>query len=133
VDDSRALCPSGKCEPGAKLLGIIQADGTVGYLGDPIEIDGDFSDRAHRGRTPERRFRFVNPCAECGCRQWTGTRCGVIDKVLTELEGSETEQLPKCGIRPHCRWFKQNGAAACAVCSLVITDTRDSAQLADQT
>jgi len=113
------------------LLGLVQQDGTIGYLGDPLEIDAEFVDRASQGRTPERRFRFVNPCAECGCRQWTGTRCGVIDRTMEQLAGGETENLPRCGIRPHCRWFRQNGADACRVCSLVITDTREPAQVDD--
>ena len=127
-----ALCPSGKCAPGAKLMGIVQEDGRIGYLGQPLEVDDQFVERAHEGRMPERRFRFVNPCAEGGCHQWTGTRCGVIDKVMTELEGHEAEALPRCGIRPHCRWFAQNGAAACSVCALVITDTRETSQAAAQ-
>ncbi|MFL5338447.1 MAG: hypothetical protein ACJ8H8_36130 [Geminicoccaceae bacterium] len=131
MKDGPALCPSGKCEPGAKLLGLVQQDGTIGYLGDPLEIDAEFVDRANQGRTPERRFRFVNPCAECGCRQWTGTRCGVIDRTLEELAGDETQSLPRCGIRPHCRWFRQNGADACRVCSLVITDTRQPDQVGE--
>ena len=122
------LCPSGKCEPGAKLMGVVQQDGRVGYLGKPLEVDDAFVAQANEGRTPERRFRFVNPCAESGCRQWTGTRCGVIDKVMKQLEGHEAESLPKCGIRPQCRWFRQNGADACSVCSLVITDTREASQ-----
>jgi hypothetical protein len=107
-------------------MGIVQADGRIGYLGNPLDVDDEFVKRAHEGRTPERRFRFVNRCAESGCHQWTGTRCGVIDKVMKELEGHEAEALPKCGIRPHCRWFAQNGAAACSVCALVVTDTRDT-------
>jgi hypothetical protein len=126
------LCPSGTCEDGAKLLGFIQGDGTVGYFGDPLEIDQEFVDRAHLGRTPERRFRFATSCAEAGCRQWTGSRCGVIDRVQEELgESPQDASLPRCGIRAHCRWFGQNGPSACAVCPLVVTDTRDLADGAE--
>ena len=127
MKDGPALCPSAKCEPGASLLGIVQADGKVGYLGEPLTIGEEFVERAHAGRTPERRFRFADTCVEGRCRQWTGSRCGVIDKVLKELEAAEAEPLPRCGIRPHCRWFRQSGAAACAACPLVITDTREMA------
>ena len=132
MKDSPALCPSGRCEPGAKLLGLVQEDGTIGYLGEPLEIDSEFVERASKRGTPERRFRFVNPCAECGCRQWTGTRCGVIDGTIPELTGSETETLPRCGIRPRCRWFRQSGAAACRICSLVVTETREHARVTEQ-
>jgi hypothetical protein len=125
VKDGPQLCPSGRCEPGAKLLGVVQENGAVAYLGEPLEIDEAFVERASKRGKPERRFRFVNPCAECGCKQWTGTRCSVIDNTMAELSGSEAEALPRCGIRPHCRWFRQSGAAACSICSLVITETRE--------
>lgn len=122
------LCPSGRCEDGAMLLGIVQSDGRVGYLGAPIEIDQEFVAKASAGRTPERRFRFGTRCLRSGCRQWTGSRCGVIDEVVAMVpEEEKVAALPACGIRPQCRWFGQRGAEACAVCPLVITDTRAEA------
>jgi hypothetical protein len=62
---------------------------------------------------------------ESACSQWTGSRCGVIDRVI-DLVGAETDQadLPDCSIRPECRWWKQSGPDACAVCPEVVTDTR---------
>ena len=119
-------CPSSRCEPGATLLGVIEADGTVGYITPQLTIDDDFVERARRGREPERRFRFSNPCVEAGCRQWTGSRCGLIDRVLdADLEPAQPERagLPHCSIRSSCRWFEQSGADACRVCPLVITET----------
>jgi hypothetical protein len=35
-------------------------------------------------------------------------------------------ELPACGIRERCRWFAQEGSAACAVCPLVRTDNTSS-------
>jgi hypothetical protein len=34
--------------------------------------------------------------------------------------------LPACNVRKSCRWFRQEGVAACRVCPEVITDTRES-------
>ena len=118
-------CPSGQCEEGAQLLGVVQADGTIGYLGQPIPIDADFVATARTGRSPERRFRFTSKCVEGACQQWTGTRCGVIDKMIEALQPVDEATLPRCGIRSYCRWFHQNGVAACRTCRLVITDCTD--------
>jgi hypothetical protein len=105
---------------------VIEADGTVGYITPRLTIDEEFVERARRGRAPERRFRFSGPCVEAGCRQWTGSRCGVIDRVLeagVDDGAPERTGLPHCAIRPSCRWFAQSGAEACGVCPLVITET----------
>jgi hypothetical protein len=117
-------CPSSRAEPGATLLGVVNADGTVGYLSPAVTVDEAFVERARRGRAPEKRFRFAGACVESGCAQWTGSRCGVIDRVLgSDLEAPERAGLPRCAIRSSCRWFAQSGAEACGVCPLVITDT----------
>ena len=126
-DGGRQLtCPSARCEPGATLLGVVEADGTVGYITPRLTVDEAFVEQASRGRAPEKRFRFAGACVESGCAQWTGSRCGVIDRVLEGGlldDGAKARALPHCSIRSSCRWFEQSGAEACGVCPLVITDT----------
>lgn len=87
------LCPSVRCEEGAILLGIVGKDGVVGYVSPLITIDGDFVRQAHKGCAPERRFRFSQPCIESGCQQWTGSRCGVIDRALQVAEEANTSTV----------------------------------------
>ena len=106
------------------LIGLVQADGTVGILGRPLPVDQDFLDAANKGRALEKRFRFSAPCVKSDCRQWNGERCGVIDKVVSAVSPDQTS-LDPCGIRGDCRWFSQVGAQACAACSLVVTDTQE--------
>lgn len=124
------LCPSSPCKEGAILLGIVLADGSVAYASNHIVVDADFVQNATRqgSHPPETRFRFSSPCVQGACRQWTGSRCGVIDEVTTTTRevGYDPDQtsLPDCSIRPDCRWFRQSGAEACAVCNIVVTDTR---------
>jgi hypothetical protein len=125
------LCPSSHCKEGAILLGIVLADGSVAFAKDRIVVDRDFVQNATRdgSHAPETRFRFSSPCAQGACHQWTGSRCGVIDSVLSEVQTagyipSAEAALPECSIRQQCRWFSQTGAAACAVCDLVVTETR---------
>lgn len=119
-----ALCPSARCEADALLLGVVQADGRIGYLGAPLAVDQMFVDRAREGRSPERRFRFATPCVEGACRQWTGTRCGVIDAAIEDLATHVGEDIPACGLRAQCRWHRQSGLAACHACPFIVTETR---------
>ena len=128
------LCPSSRCKEGAILLGIVLADGKIAFAKDRLAVDGSFVQNANieGSHPPESRFRFGSPCAQGACRQWTGSRCGVIDAVLEESRQRNYARppetpLPECSIRSQCRWFDQSGADACAVCDLVVTDTRASA------
>lgn len=119
----QALCPSSKCQPGAQLLGVVKEDGRVDLLQTPITIDAAFVARAKQGPKPELRFRFAHKCIKSGCVQWTGTRCGIIDRILVHVgDAIKDFALPECGIRPSCRWYLQNGAEACKVCPHVATE-----------
>jgi hypothetical protein len=124
------LCPSGRARSGSILLAVIGSDGRAGYLNPRVTVDGEFVARVGQGRSPGKRFRFAEPCVEHGCARWDGTRCGVIDDVLSgshrEATGETTHSspLPRCSIRAECRWFRQSGPAACRACPWVITDLR---------
>lgn len=118
------MCPSHRCKPGSQLLGIRQDDGTVAILPQPLPVTEEFIKTVSRHEVPpEQRFRFTNKCIEGGCHQWTGTACGVVEKMVGFLDKVQPlKKLPPCAIRPHCRWFSQRSGDACAVCSYVITD-----------
>ena len=125
------LCPSARCHEGAVLLGIVLPDGRVAFAEGRTTVDREFVSVATGDgrRAPERRFRFSSPCAQGGCRQGTGSSCGVITGAMDEARAaghqpSADQALPACGIRDDCRWFLQAGADACAVCELIVTETR---------
>ncbi len=118
-------CPSAPCTEGAKVLGVINEDREVQFLNFPLPVTDGFIKSVAEAGDPEKRFRFSNKCVKSGCSQWTGTRCGVIDKVMDGIESRYWKNhLPDCSIRDTCRWFSQNGADACRVCPLVVTDSR---------
>ncbi|MDX6679985.1 MAG: hypothetical protein QOG94_24 [Solirubrobacteraceae bacterium] len=124
-DNKGSVCPSARCEDGARLLGIVQRDGTVAFTPEDIRVDADFVEVARQGRKPESRFRFGGPCHRAQCVQWTGERCGVIDAVLGEVVEAGIplgSVLPDCSIRSVCRWFDQSGPDACTACPLVVTE-----------
>ena len=131
-------CPSALCQEGALVLGVVAPDGTVAYVQPPTRVSAEFADRARSLGHPERRFRFASTCVEAGCPQWTGRGCGVIDITIgpppdespatkptaaDAKPGAAKVALPACVIRRSCRWYAQRGAAACAVCPLIVADT----------
>jgi hypothetical protein len=125
------LCPSARCREGAILLGIVLPDGRVAFAEGRTIVDREFVSVAtsEGRRAPERRFRFSSPCAQGGCRQWTGAQYGVITAALEEAGVQQDQppsdhEPPECTIRDDCRWFLQSGASACAVCQLIVTETR---------
>ena len=120
-------CPSAPAEPGAGLLGVLGPDGRIHNLRTPMHVDATFLEAAKTHGAPEARMRFSGRCQTSGCSQWTGTRCGVIDRAMQEMRVpalSPAAQLPPCTIRGTCRWFAQTGALACGTCALIVTDTR---------
>lgn len=116
-------CPSARCEPGARLLGVVDREGIVGFFDTAPVIDESFVRVALAGSPPQQRFRFAQPCVQAACKQWTGTRCGVIDAAIDAVDPEAVStELRDCAIRESCRWFRQRGPEACQVCPLVITD-----------
>lgn len=118
-------CPSARCAPGATLLGIKGKDGRVTNFRTAMPIDDAFVKKAKAVGPPEQRMRFASPCQTNGCSQWTGDRCGVIDRVLGHLDVNNItlrSDLPPCPIRSTCRWHSQTGARACYACEMVVTD-----------
>jgi hypothetical protein len=71
--------------------------------------------------SPTEVFRFTAPCAERGCAQFDGTRCR-LSAIVTDTLGEVAQALPRCGIRPRCRWWREAGAEACRRCPQVVTD-----------
>lgn len=127
-DSENKMCPSATCHSGALLLGVVQSNKTVALLDTPMPVTDEFVEIAVKAGSPEKRLRFAGKCAKSGCLQWTGSRCGVIDRALNYMEGlvenklGENISLPECSIRPQCRWFSQTGADACKVCPFIVTD-----------
>ena len=117
------LCPSARCQPGARLLGVVRADGTVAFVPEPPAIDAAFVRAARAARPPEARFRFASACRRGGCTQWTADRCGVVDEVIAAADAAAVAtEPPPCAIRGECMWFVQRGARACCACAFVVTE-----------
>jgi len=127
-DGPGLLCPSSPCDwPGARLIGVV--GGTVDrpsvvYTG-PRPVSPDLLACA-APVTPTEVFRFAAPCQENRCLQFDGTRCRIselIARLSPPVDGSaQPGALPSCGIRSRCRWWREEGVAACRSCSGIATD-----------
>lgn len=120
------LCPSSTCHSGALLLGVVGNDKKVGMLDTPIRMDDEFAKKANANGDAEKRFRFAGKCVKCGCAQWTGSSCGIMDELAMANHLLEVidANLPFCSIRQDCRWYSQEGAKACMICPYVVTNNK---------
>jgi hypothetical protein len=130
--NEQTLCPSAPAVPGSMLIGVVEATGRVANIMTPLTVDASFIAAAKQHGPLEQRFRFASPCEQRRCGHWTGRECGLIRQLYNVAveQGEElaTRDLPRCGIRASCRWWHQRGRDACAVCPLVVTDTRSLAK-----
>jgi hypothetical protein len=123
-EDPPLLCPS--AEPsmsGSVVFGIV--GGTVDeprlrHLEKPVPVTQELLELSGPVR-PTEVFRFAAPCACDACPNFQGARCSLATRIVKWLPAVE-EKLPVCSIRPHCRWWREEGKSACQRCPQVVTD-----------
>ena len=119
------LCPSAQPDQdGAVVFGVVggtAATPDVSYLRQPLPVRQELLDLA-APVDPTEVFRFAAPCAESACQHFDGGGCTLATKVARLIEGSD-HGVPACRIRPRCRWWNQEGAAACRRCPLIVTQS----------
>lgn len=69
---------------------------------------------------PTEVFRFGAPCAEGGCRHFDGATCQLGRKLAEDVPAA-VDRLPRCRLRPSCRWWREQGREACFRCPIVVT------------
>jgi len=118
------LCPSAQPHTdGARVFGIV--GGTpehprVGYLPQPIAVSDELLALAGPV-SPTEVFRIGAPCAGDACRHFDGCDCRLARKLVQIVPAAGTS-LPACSLRPGCRWWRQEGKAACLRCPQVVTE-----------
>jgi hypothetical protein len=66
-------------------------------------------------------LRLAAPCVEQRCGHFAAGRCTLVARVVAGLPDGEDYFLP-CSFRPSCRWWRQEGAAACRRCPQITID-----------
>jgi hypothetical protein len=117
------LCPSAQPDmDGAVVFGVVGGTADepfVAYLDRPQPVTPEVLALADPVE-PTEVFRFAAPCAESGCQHFDGARCGLGQKLARTIPVA-VQRLPACRIRSSCRWFSEQGGAACRRCPLVVT------------
>jgi hypothetical protein len=117
------LCPS--AQPGmagSMAFGVITGtaeEPRVAWIERPVPVTDDLL--ALAGPVPPTQvMRFTAPCQESACCHFDGKNCQLATN-LVQLMPAVADTLPPCRIRPDCRWFVQEGRAACQRCPQIIT------------
>lgn len=121
------LCPS--AQPGmdqCTILGVVEQDGPVplvAYLNEHVPATTEALAMAAPLK-PTEVFRLAATCAEHQCPHFDGTDCRLATRVV-QLMPAVVDTLPPCLIRKECRWYSQEGGAACKRCPGITTLTYD--------
>ena len=124
LEDPRPLCPSAQPEwHGSVAIGVVGGsvhEPRVALLASPLPVTEELLALAGPV-APAEVFRFAAPCMNGACAHFARGRCELAARVVRVLP-VVAEELPPCQIRPRCRWWQQEGGAACARCPQVVTD-----------
>ena len=126
------LCPS--AQPGmdnCSVLGVVHHDGpspVLMYLNQHVPASPEVLALAAPLK-PTEVFRLAATCAENKCPHFDGTDCSLATRIVKILP-AVVDALPPCMIRKNCRWYFQEGGAACRRCPEVTTVSYD---LSEQT
>ena len=126
------LCPSAQPDmDGCRVLGVVQRDGPtpiLQYLSETLPVTPEVLAMAAPLKATE-VFRLAATCAEHKCPHFDGADCQLATRVVQILP-AVVDTLPPCIIRKDCRWYSQEGGAACKRCPEITTVTYD---LSEQT
>jgi len=118
------MCPSAQPEmPDARVLGVVGGTATaplVSYLNEPVPVSEEVLALAAGAQHPADVMRFAARCQEAKCCHFDGNNCNLATRIVQILP-AVVEALPACLIRSECRWYMQEGRAACMRCPQVVT------------
>lgn len=112
--------------PEARVFGIVtgsEAAPEVAWLENVVPVTPELL-RKTGGIEPQRILRVAVKCQEAQCVHFDGTNCRLAERVIAHLP-AVADGLHPCPIRTTCRWFAQEGRAACSRCPQVVTHTYD--------
>lgn len=107
---------------GVQILGVISRDTDeprLAYLDEPVAVTPEHLELA-APLDVSQVFRLSARCEESKCTHFDGARCQLAVRIANLLP-EVVDTLPACTIRPECRWFRQEGRAACLRCPQIVT------------
>jgi hypothetical protein len=127
-------CPS--AQPGMgdmQVLGVVSRDGEeprLAYLDEPVTPTPEMLELAAPIAVSQ-VFRLSARCEEKKCTHFDGSRCQLAVRIA-KLLPAVVDSLPACNIRPDCRWFRQEGRAACQRCPQIVTGAYEADEVLQQ-
>lgn len=119
------LCPSASAAAeGSVVIGVVlgtRAAPRVAYVEAPIPVTPEIVART-APVPPNQVLRTAATCAERACHHFDGKDCTLAARIVARLD-PVVDRPPPCAIRPRCRWWRQEGRAACARCPEVVTES----------
>jgi hypothetical protein len=115
------------------VLGVVQHDGPthmLAYLDHRLPATPEVLAMAAPLK-PTEVFRLAATCAESRCPHFDGADCRLATRVV-QMMLPVVDTLPPCSIRKDCRWFSQEGGAACKRCPEITTVSYDLSQTAQE-
>lgn len=116
-------CPSAQPDmQDAQVLGVLTEtpEGSrVAYLNQRQPVTEEIL-KSTAPVPPTMVLRFSAKCESGKCVHFDGANCQLAQRIVDRLE-PVVEALPPCTIRKSCRWFQQEGRAACMRCPQVTT------------
>ena len=122
--DNSLLCPSAQPDMADSFVfGVISGtveQPSVKYFTKPQPVTDELLALAEPVK-PTEVFRFAASCEAKGCQHFDGNNCRLVTRIVEKLP-TVVEALPPCTVRSHCRWWQQEGKAACLRCPQVVTE-----------
>lgn len=121
---AQSLCPSAQPDQeGSVILGVVTGTADephLAYLVEPQPVTDEIL-ALTKPVIPTEVLRFAAPCVGNACMHFDGSACRLVTRVV-QLLPRVVDVLPACRLRPKCRWWQQEGKAACLRCPQVVTD-----------
>lgn len=123
--DTIPLCPSAQPEMAESVVfGVIGGtahEPRLIHLAEPQPVTEALLAMAEPVK-PTEVFRFAAPCAASQCAHFDGAKCRLVQRTIALLP-AVSQAVPPCRIRATCRWWQQEGRAACMRCPQVVTES----------
>jgi hypothetical protein len=102
-----------------RVLGVVR-NGETSYLAEHVPLTPDLlalTEPVGHSRV----LRIAARCEESACMHFDGVNCRLAARIV-QLLPPVADALPACLIRAECRWYRQEGRAACMRCPQIVTE-----------
>lgn len=117
-------CPSSHPDQdGSSVIGVVgKREGKlrVSLLPEPVPLAA-VADLIPDAVPVTEVLRLGGPCVEQRCGHFENGRCTLASRIVARLP-TVVDRLFPCTLRPSCRWWRQEGPAACRRCPQIVSE-----------